>query len=201
MNVVPRTRTPVTMQQVRDLLLNAYTSELGRAPSKSALGSLSALVGIETARGSAINNFNFGNISASESFRGDAWRPPWFEILPGSDEDTPRNRAVHEMMIAGKAPSAFRAYPDRSAGMREFVAIVHRSFPEVLSAAELGDPEAFRAALAQKYSKDYENTKSTESLRALMQEAGISPKVEVGRALAPSLFPWWRGLLPGLFRS
>jgi len=135
-----------------------------------------ALVWLETARGKSVQNFNLGNISAGESFEGNAWRPPWFT----PDDDSDRNVKLHQAMLEGRAPRAFRAYDTLEAGAADFMRQLHRTFPEVLDAAADGDPTGFRDALAQKYSKDYENT-PPENFASLAREFGFTGKVEVER--------------------
>lgn len=179
MNVVPRRNTPVSARDARTAVLSAYRATFGTNPGDDALALLLALVWIETARGKSVQNWNLGNISASPSYPNDAWRPPWYD-LEGGTAATERNIALHEAMLKGQAPSAFRAYPSLEFGALDFVRSLKGSFPEVLRAAETGDATAFRDALAQKYSRDYRDT-PPENFASLAREFGGSEPGDPGR--------------------
>lgn len=142
-----------------------------------------ALVWIETARGNSIQNFNFGNITVPESYSGKAWRPPWFEVTPESSE---RNKTLHEAMLAGKAPKAFKAYDSADEGALDYLAFTKRVFPGVLVAAKSGDADTFRKELAKGYSKEYENPKATATIATFQSEFGggmARPGPGIGRWL------------------
>jgi putative peptidoglycan binding protein len=156
---------------------------MGRSASKNETGSLLSLIWIETAAGKSVQNHNYGNISASSAFSGSAWRPTWFEIDESSSE---RDKSLHRAMLEGKAPSAFRAYDTPEAGMGDFVKQIQRGFPEVLAASDTADPDAFRVALSQKYSKDYSNPNSTKSFASLFRQFGLDPKAVAGEGLPTS---------------
>jgi hypothetical protein len=185
MQVVPRRNTPVTAADAKSAVSAAYRSELGHDPNLTLeLPLLMSLVWIETARGKSVQNFNLGNISSGESFQGNAWRPPWFE----PEDDSARNVQLHQAMLDGKAPKAFRAYDSLDAGATDFMHQLKRSFPEVLEAAADGNPTGFRDALAEKYSKDYLNT-PPENFASLAREFGFNgsvsrPKTGLTRVLA-----------------
>lgn len=177
MQIVPRQNTPVTEQQARDAFGRAYVREFGVMPTSDEAALLLALVWIETGAGRSVQNFSPGNVTASETYEGNAWRPPWFELSPAS---TDRERQLHADMLAGKAPRAFRAFATLEAGMTDFVHVLRRNFPEVLSAAKRGNPDAFRVALSQAYSGDYKNAAATKTLSSFMTEFGGSPKAGAG---------------------
>jgi hypothetical protein len=168
-NVVPRVTTPLSAADAAVAVVRAYHELFGQDPTKRALVSMLSLVWIETAQGTQVKNNNFGNISASRSFGGDAWRPPWFDF-DGGTAITEQNISLHERMLKGQAPEAFRAYPTREAGALDFVRQLRGSFPEVLAAAELGDADAFRVALSQKYSHDYRDTRATKTLQSFFDD-------------------------------
>jgi len=137
--------TPMTAAAARDALLAALP---GVDRSTAAL--LLALVWIETA-GGHLQNWNAGNITASSRYGGKAWLPPWFR--PSTD---PHLQGLHERMLAGTAPSAFRAYSTPAEGWGDFVHTLKSTFPTVLQAAGTGDPAAFVHALHDSgYSRDY----------------------------------------------
>lgn len=169
MNIVPRRNTPIAAAAAAAAVRRAYVQTFGREPSRTAFPLLMALVWIETGRGKSVQNHNFGNITAGKSWPGDAWRPPWFDF-DGGTAITERNTHLHEEMLKGRAPSAFRAYDTPEAGALDFVRTLRTSFPEVLEAAELGEPDGFRVALSRKYSGDYKNPKSTPTLAQLQAE-------------------------------
>jgi hypothetical protein len=112
---------------------------------------LLALIWVETARGTGCFNWNVGNITASDAWAGGAWRPPWF--APSTD---PHLAELHARMLAGQAPSAFRAYDSLPEGFADFARVLQHTFPTVLAAARTGDAAAFVSALHDSgYSRDY----------------------------------------------
>jgi hypothetical protein len=184
MNIVPRRNTPVSARDALRAVGDSYAAELGRRATSTALALILALVWVETARGRSVQNFNLGNITASEAYSGDAWRPPWFE--PASDADQ-RTIRLHEAMERGEAPRAFRAYSSLDQGARDFVRSLRRDFPDVLASAELGDPDAFRVELSRKYSKDYEDPASTASIAQFQTEfAALLPPDPAGGVVTSS---------------
>jgi hypothetical protein len=175
MNVVPRRNTPLSPSAIVDAVRDAWIGLAGSAPSSDVLRALSALVLIETARGKSVQNNNLGNLSAGSSYGGNVWRPPWFDF-DGGTNITDRNLHLHEEMLAGRAPSAFRAYSSPAEGARDFVRLLRgTSYQNVVSAAESGSADAFRRALAERYSKDYANQAATASFEQLFDE--VSPFV------------------------
>lgn len=111
---------------------------------------LLALFRVETG-GSPMNN-SPGNVTASSRWEGDAWRPPWF----APPFATPKLAALHERMLKGEAPSAFRSYATLGQGFADWERVLRTNFPSVLLAAKTGDPRTFVLALHNSgYSKDY----------------------------------------------
>jgi hypothetical protein len=147
MQIVPAVVTPVTAEQARVHLVAAMPG-IDRDTGTLLL----ALIWIETA-GGHLQNFNAGNITANDRWPGGAWRPPWFLV----DASTPQHlRDLHESMLHGKAPSAFRAYSSMLAGFQDFAHVLRAQFPSVLEAAASGDAAAFVKALHDSgYSHDY----------------------------------------------
>jgi hypothetical protein len=120
-------------------------------------------VAVETGRGQKAQNFNLGNISASEKYQGAAWRPPWFDA-PGP---------LHDAMLAGKAPRAFRAYSSFLEGAKDFAELLLRpEFGNVMRAAEGEDMGAFIEALSTRYSPDYKASKHLATFEQLRKELG-----------------------------
>lgn len=176
MQVVARINTPLGRESTALAVQRAWFDVLGMAPEQNALALVLALVWIETGAGDSCFNWNLGNITAGESYGGDAWRPPWFE--PGDDANA-RTLRLHELMLKGQAPRAFRAYASLDAGAHDLMLRLEHDFPEVLDAAASADPDTFREALAEKYSHDYQNKASTRTLAALMREFGGIPKASM----------------------
>jgi len=147
MQIVPTVVTPINAEQAR---VHLVASMPGIDRDTGTL--LLALIWIETA-GGHLQNCNAGNITAGDRWPGNAWRPPWFTV----DASTPPKLvALHEAMLHGKAPSAFRAYDNMLAGFQDFVRTLQRQFPSVLEAAKSGDAAAFVRALHDSgYSHEY----------------------------------------------
>lgn len=147
MQIVPAVTTPVSADQARVYLVAAMPG-IDRDTGTLLL----ALIWIETA-GGHLQNFNAGNITANDHWPGAAWRPPWFSL---STSATPHLVALHEAMLHGKAPSAFRAYGSMLEGFQDFARVLRSQFPSVLEAAASGDAAAFVRALHDSgYSHDY----------------------------------------------
>jgi hypothetical protein len=97
---------------------------------------LLAQVAIETGNGRGMQNFNVGNLIVSSSQQsGPAlfWRPPWFTIDENSSE---RERDLHQLMLDGREPSAFRAYGSLEEGIAAYVARLRERFPTLLQARD-----------------------------------------------------------------
>jgi hypothetical protein len=179
MQVVPAVPTPITAEQARVALVAAMP---GIDRETGAL--LLALVWIETARGHLMN-FNAGNITASDKWPGNAWRPPWFELSDAAS--SPHLLELHEKMLHGKAPSAFRAYGSQLEGFEDFARVLKAQFPSVLAAAATGDARAFVQALHDSgYSRDYSpaHVPNMTSLQAELgqQFAGFPSAAQVSNA-------------------
>jgi len=99
-----------------------------------------------------------GNLTAYQGYP-KIWRPDWYdleEIEAIPDEARQQKlRGLHAAMLAGKAPSAFRAYDTMTEGMDDFVKRLFADFPEVVEAAETGKASEMVKALSRKYSADY----------------------------------------------
>lgn len=159
LTIVDRVNTPIGAAQAVAALRRAWPQPLTR--DEAAL--LLSLVAIETANGKSVQNFSPGNITASEHYNGKAWRPPWFPDQP--EGASARNIQLHADMLAGKAPSAFRAFDTLDQGFADFARVLQADFPAVVAAAKVGDPDGFRVALSQGYSGDYKNPASTVTLQ------------------------------------
>lgn len=183
MQIVPAVVTPITAEQARVALVAAMPG-IDRETGTLLL----ALVWIETGRGHLMN-WNAGNITAGPKWTGNAWRPPWFDL---STATTPHLLELHEKMLHGKAPSAFRAYDSLVEGFQDFARVLRAQFASVLDAAKTGDARAFVTALHDSgYSRDY-SPAHVPSMTALQAElgqqfAGFPSAAQVSNA-APSFF-------------
>lgn len=183
MQIVPAVVTPITAEQAQVALVAAMPG-IDRETGSLLL----ALVWIETARGHLMN-WNAGNITAGPKWEGNAWRPPWFDL---STANTPHLLELHEKMLHGQAPSAFRAYGSLLEGFQDFARVLRANFPSVLVAAKTGDARAFVTALHDSgYSRDY-SPAHVPNMTALQAElgqhfAGFPTAAQVSNA-APSFF-------------
>lgn len=167
MQIIPGVPTPITAGQAKVALVAAMPG-IDRETGTLLL----ALVWIETARGHLIN-FNAGNITAGPQWPGNAWRPPWFEVTPAS---SPHLVELHEKMLHGQAPSAFRSYGSLLEGFQDFAHVLQHQFKSVLEAAKTGDARAFVTALHDSgYSRDY-SPAHVPSMTALQAE--LAPQFE-----------------------
>lgn len=161
------------------LLEAIYPLVFERTPTRTEAELLLAHLWLETG-GNVINN-NFGNISVAGFYDGeekfisdtDYWRPPWYVVQPSDAPE--RYQRLHEAMLAGQAPSAFRSYSLPDAGMQDYLGLLKQRYPEMLSTAAKGDSEAFANALRAGYAPDAGagTADSLDVLRAEFREAGI----------------------------
>jgi hypothetical protein len=147
--------TPLTLPVAR-AALHAAAPEW----SDTVLDYVMALLWNETGRGSSCIGRNWGNLACAGFVDGvesawwahKYWRPEWFESPPEA-----RWAELHEKMLAGEAPSAFRYYDTHEAGAAGYVSLLKSSrYKGLIAAAEADSPEQFVAVLASAgYSKDY----------------------------------------------
>jgi hypothetical protein len=163
LNVVGRIPTPITPEESLRAVSQAWPSVFGAPATPLELSLILALVWIETARGTRCFNWNVFNITAGDTNPNDAWRPPWFDFDGGTNV-TDRNVQLHELMLKGKAPKAFRSYTSIDAGALDGVRELKARYPKVVAAAATGDADSFRAALAELFSPDFSNPHATDTL-------------------------------------
>jgi hypothetical protein len=136
-------------------------------------------------------NWNAGNITAGPQWPGNAWRPPWFEVTAETALH-PHLIELHQKMLHGQAPRAFRAYGSLLEGFQDFAHVLKHQFKSVLDAARTGDARAFVTALHDSgYSRDY-SPAHVPSMTALQAELGqlfasFPSAAQVSNA-APSFF-------------
>ncbi len=208
MSEVARTATPLTRAEMAALLVPAYVQRFGAEPDRDRAEMLLALAFLENANGSAIIDFNWGNVSVTPSAAVNYWRPPWFDLaeVEAMPEGAKKARLldVHQRMVDGKAPSAFLALSSHAAGLQRWLGELARR-PTVLDAASSGDAEAFAHQIfATRYCTDPEcrdagpsYAKLRDEIRAAGYFAGLKkklgPREAVPVELALSFWAW--GLL------
>lgn len=169
MNIVQRVPTPVTDTEALRIMSQDWPSVFSEAPTPNALSLVLALVWIETARGTRCFNNNLFNISAGDQWPNDAWRPPWFDFDGGTNV-TQRNIQLHELMLKGKAPKAFRSYTSLDAGALDGLRMLKAQYPDVVTAAKTGSADKFRIALSAMFSKDYSNPDAASTLATFQNQ-------------------------------
>lgn len=147
---VPPTVTPLAASDTAPAFVSAWGDVLGGKPSRREAEWLLALLWNENARGKAIVQHNWGNLSTSGT-SGNFWRPPWFdaEKIAAMPEGSKRAmyERLHERMLQGKAPSAFRAFPSHEVGARAWLSALKRTFPRILRAAKKNSAVAMQDAI------------------------------------------------------
>lgn len=165
---VTASSTPASSDEIR-LALDAAWSEL----SRSARDYFHALILVETNRGRSLKQWNVGNLSAGGFSNGveklsnsNYWRPPWFSE-PGE---------LHDRMLAGEVPSAFRAFDDLQTGVAAFVQVLRgERYRGLVSSAERDDPKAFVSALRDSgYSSGY-GPAHVDTFRSIIGEIRVTP--------------------------
>jgi hypothetical protein len=151
MHEVPAIATPVSEEGAASALVAALAAQ-GEHPHQREAELLLAQLWLETGRGHACFNHNVGNISASDRYEGGAFRPPWFTIDATS---SPQLVNLHNEMLKGRAPRAFRAYATLEAGMGDYVGQIFHTFHTIVDAARSGDAEAVASAIkTSRYTPD-----------------------------------------------
>lgn len=191
MNIVPRVVTTISEADAAAAILRAFPMprKMNRQEAELYLAHIWA---IEDARGNGVLNNNPGNLTAAESYVGDAYRPSWFELTDTSSE---KDKARHADMLAGKAPSAFRSYPSFDQGLTDYFKFIFQKFVPLASAANSGDPVRFANAIfdthysAEEPAQGITRASTADSLRSLLAEfdrAGMFSQLQpVGAGPAP----------------
>ena len=167
MHEVPRIRTPVSESAAASSLVAALAAS-GEHPHQREAQLLLAQLWLETGRGSSCNNFNVGNITASDKYEGGAFRPAWYTVDASSSTQM---RSLHELMLAGKAPRAFRAYATLETGMGDYVHQLATTFKSIVDAARTGDALATATAIkTSRYTPDIDPPAVAHSLDSIARE-------------------------------
>ena len=149
MTIVPRVHVKLEPKPAARALAGALAGAAKRPPPLELVRVLLAMIWFET--GGAPANGNPGNLMAASlvggrevsTWRGPAWRPPFYELTVSS---SPGDIASHAAMLAGKEPTAFRAYQGPNgleAGLADYLTLLAHRFPKMLTAAASGDLGAF----------------------------------------------------------
>lgn len=151
MSEVPATATPLSRDATAAAFLPAYAQAFGALPDRNRAELLLALVWLENANGKAIIQHNWGNL-ATKPNGGDYWRPPWFDLaaveaLPDGGKKS-RLLDLHQRMLNGAAPEAFRAFASHELGAAAWLRLLQKpGMSGVLAAASSGDAVAFAHAI------------------------------------------------------
>lgn len=180
-----RVRTPITMDaaavELEAALRAAGVAELER----SMCCLLLAQIALEIAGGSACDNHNPGNLTANDQGARDFFRPQWFIVDPTS----PQNLIdLHNAMEQGKAPRAFRSYPDFAAGFADHANALVHTFPAIIDAARTGDAGAVAGAISSsRYTPGINVPRVARSLASLQRQflvKGFFPNLPLAGAPA-----------------
>lgn len=150
MGEVPATATPLASTETAPAFIRAWATEFGTTPSRIEAEWLLALLWNENARGRAIIQHNWGNLSTQPSENRSYWRPPWFDRAKIEAMPEPRRSQmlrIHERMLAGEEPQAFRAWPDHETGARQWLKSLRNTFPRILKAAKKNSAVALQDAV------------------------------------------------------
>lgn len=165
--------TPVAPADMASALVRAYSQRFGHPPDRETATLLLALLFLEHDHGRAVIEHNWGNVSTKAGPDVDYWLPPWVDLekVEARDDDDPRKARylqLHQAMLDGKAPSAFRAFRDDESGLAVFFGTVA---PSMYAAAATGDPEAFANAYwSSGYCPDQACKDSAPSFKKLQAE-------------------------------
>lgn len=144
MTEVARVRTALTDTAAAPLLVAALKGA-GISPTREQARLLLAQLRFEGL--GFCNNHNVGNITTSDKGSRDFFRPPWFDVDPADPKADPKLVKLHELMASGKAPRAFRSYPDFASGFADYARELQTRFPSILAAAASGDAQATAGAI------------------------------------------------------
>jgi hypothetical protein len=131
---VPATKTPVTVQDMHDAMVDAYAALFGAVPSEDSILVLLSQWGIETTNGKSMIQYNVGNFKHAT---GDGWNWSTFQTTEcdAAGTCTPQE-------------ASFAAYPDLDTGVQVYIQSLHTRWPLAWPAVLAGDPVAFATALS-----------------------------------------------------
>lgn len=160
--VAPK-KTITPPSEVRAALSRALESLTGEPPSNQTLDVLTAHVSHETARGTAMLNYNFGGIKG-KSPAGDTARYMTHEVLP-----TGERKAMSQ---------PFRAYATLDDGAADYLSVMQNRFPEAMDQAKNGDPAAFAAALKRRGYYTASEQSYTHAMKSLTSDPSATGRVQ-----------------------
>lgn len=163
---IPRVNTPISEAAAADEL-GAALRAAGEVPNGDQARLLLAQIWLETARGQSCQNHNVGNITTRDNSSADFYRPPWFAV---DESSSPHLHALHEAMLKGEAPRAFRSFDDFRRGFAAYVWELQHQFPTLLAAARTGDPQAVGNAIRSSHYAPDAPAGTGSSLAALAKE-------------------------------
>lgn len=171
---VPRQNTPASLDDLARRLEGQRLTRRQRCH-------LLAQIAIETAQGRSIQNHNVGNliVSSAQLTSRPFWRPPWFRIDETSSQ---RERELHQLMLEGKEPQAFRAYGSLEEGMSDYLRMLRSRFPSLLAA---GSPAVFVRAW-----KESGYTPRLNVERTLVQFKRLLAQTDCNSSSGLGLFGW-----------
>lgn len=129
---VDRVATPLTEEQIADLLRRSYLLIFGHAISPQCLAVAWAQVCLENARGKAVHNNNLGNITT----KGDG--VAYYELT--TDEQI-------QPGVWKSLTLKYRAHPDPISGFEAYWVLLRDRYATALLSFERGDPAAATYAL------------------------------------------------------
>lgn len=184
--------TQLPPAQMAQQLERTWAEETGSLPWRELATLLLAQVLLETAWSKSMWRFNWGNISAGSSWQGLAWRPSWYEL---TDSSSPRDIDLHEKMLVGQAPSAFRGYNSHAEGAADYIRLLRKRYQGMLDSAKQGDAVAFAKGVRESgYCPDCKDSfvRSIQSLQQQIDAAGWFahlPSSKDTRLLSPIKVP------------
>ena len=161
-------RTPVSQSDLRGAIGRAYGKVTGRTASPALLDTLTAQASLETGRGGAMYNYNFGGIKG-HSASGDTADYMTHEVLGGQDV---------------KIKQGFRAYASLDEGAEDYVKVLSKRFGNALDVAQTGNVDGFAHALKQAGYYTASETSYAAALRSLSGNSSSSPASNVNATSA-----------------
>jgi hypothetical protein len=124
---VTAVRTPLSAEQAKHALRQAWTSLFGEPPSEATTGILTAQWAHETASGDSMFNYNFAGIKGKG--------PSGLTV----NQATREGSGATQVRIRDN----FRAYHSAEEGATDYLKLLQRRYEPALDAARQGDPAAF----------------------------------------------------------
>lgn len=120
-------RTPLSAEQAKTALTEAWTQRFGQPPSEATVGILTAQWAHETAGGDRMFNYNFGGVKGTG--------PSGLTVAYRTREGSGATQTF--------GVDNFRAYETAAEGASDYLGLLERRYGGALEQAKLGDPHAF----------------------------------------------------------